>query len=132
MSSGLESLSREDLLALLALQQRQIEDLKSTVVALTDKVRDLESRLGRNSGNSSMSPSSDVFVKPERRKKPSSGRPRGKQPGAPGMSLELVEHPDRLLDKFPPDCASCGSVLPRISAAFALLRLSDFVGGCSR
>ena len=52
MSSGLESLSREELFALIALQQRQIEDLKSTVSALTDKVRDLESKLGRNPGNS--------------------------------------------------------------------------------
>jgi len=125
VSSGLESLSREDLLALLALQQRQIEDLKSTVVALTDKVRDLESRLGRNSGNSSMPPSSDVFVKPERRKKPSSGRPRGKQPGAPGVSLELVEHPDRQLDEFPLDCAGCGSVLPRVSAGFTRRQCHD-------
>ena len=125
MSSGLESLSREDLLALIALQQRQIEDLKSTVVALSDKVRDLESRLGRNSGNSSMPPSSDVFVKPERRRKPSSGRPRGKQPGAGGMSLELVEHPDATLNEFPADCAECGSALPRISCGFTRRQCHD-------
>ncbi|WP_370352468.1 DUF6444 domain-containing protein [Catenulispora sp. EB89] len=81
---GLESPSREDLLALLALQQRQIEDPKSTVVRLTDEVVELRARLGRNSGYSSMPQSSDMFVKPERRKKRSSGQPRGKQPGAPG------------------------------------------------
>ena len=49
MSSGLESLSREDLLALLALQQRQIEDLKSTVARLAEEVTELRARLGRNS-----------------------------------------------------------------------------------
>ena len=125
MSSGLESLSREDLLALLELQQRQIEDLKSTVAALNDKVRDLESRLGRNSGNSSMPPSSDMFVKPERRKKPSSGRPRGKQSGAGGTSLALVEHPDVEVDVFPPTCAGCGAVLPEVSAGFARRQCHD-------
>ncbi|MEY9894790.1 transposase [Catenulispora sp. MAP5-51] len=127
MLSRLESLSREDLLALLALQQRQIEDLKSTVVALTDKVRDLESRLGRNSGNSSMPPSSDIFVKPERRKKPSSGRPRGKEPGAPGMSLKLVERPDQQLDEFPPECGGCRSALPKASVGFTRRQCHDIL-----
>ena len=55
--SGLESLSCEDLLALVTIQQRQIEDLKSTVGALADEVERLRSQLGRNSGNSSMPPS---------------------------------------------------------------------------
>ncbi|MBS2966510.1 hypothetical protein KGA66_25950 [Actinocrinis puniceicyclus] len=45
--SGLESLSREDLLTLIAMQQRTIEELKA-------RVAELERRLGRNSGNSSM------------------------------------------------------------------------------
>jgi hypothetical protein len=42
---GLESLSREDLLSLVTIQQRQNEDLKSTVGALTDEVRRLRSQL---------------------------------------------------------------------------------------
>ena len=109
--AGLESLSREDLLALVAIQQRQIEDLKSTVVALSDEVQRLRSQLGRNSGNSSMPPSSDVFVKPERRKKPSSGRSKGKQPGSPGAGLAMVEHPDAVVDVFPPECQYCGGGL---------------------
>jgi transposase len=125
VSSGLESLSREDLLALLALQQQQIEDLKSTVVRLTEEVTELRARLGRNSGNSSMPSSSDVFVKPERRKKPSSGRSRGKQPGAPGASLELVERPDVELDLFPEDCSGCGTALPKVSAGFTRRQCHD-------
>jgi len=92
-----------------AIQQRQIEDLKSTVGALADEVERLRSQLGRNSGNSSMPPSSDGFVKPERRKKPSSGRPRGKQPDAPGAGLGMVEHPDVVVDVFPPACGYCGT-----------------------
>ena len=102
--SGLESLSREDLLGLIAMQQRQIEDLK-------EQVADLQARLDRNSGNSSMPPSSDGFAKPERRKKPSSGRSKGKQPGSPGTGLALMEHPDATVDVFPPACGGCGSAL---------------------
>lgn len=125
MSSGLESLSREDLLALLALQQRQIEDLKSTVVRLTEEVTELRAKLGRNSGNSSMPPSSDVFVKPERRKKPSSGRPRGKQSGADGTSLALVERPDVEVDVFPQSCLDCGAALPKASVGFSRRQCHD-------
>jgi len=121
----LESLSREDLLALLALQQRQIEDLKFTVVRLTEEVSELRAKLGRNSGNSSMPPSSDVFAKPDRRKKPSSGRSRGKQPGAPGVSLELVEHPNAQVDVFPQVCSGCEAVLPQASVGFARRQCHD-------
>ena len=111
MSSGLESLSREDLLALLALQQRQIEDLKSTVVALTDKVRNLESRLGRNSGNSSMPPSADDLPgrkAPGQRKRGGSGKRPGKQPGAPGAHLAWRDDPDDTVPLFPSGPCQCG------------------------
>jgi transposase len=113
---GLESLSREDLLALVAIQQRQIEDLKSTVGAASDEVERLRSQLGRNSGKSSMPPSSDGFVKPERRKKPSSGRPKGKQPGSPGA----------VVDAFPPACGHCvASLEPAASRGFARRQCHD-------
>ena len=110
----------------MAIQQRQIEDLKSTVSALADEVERLRSQLGRNSGNSSMPPSSDGFVKPERRKKPSSGRPRGKQPDAPGAGLGMVEHPDVVVDVFPPACGYCGTALePAASRRFARRQCHD-------
>lgn len=57
----------------------------------------------------------NAFVKPERRKKPSSGRGSGKQPGAPGAGLAMLEHPDETVDVFPPapfarqgPCGNCG------------------------
>lgn len=118
-------MSREGLLALLELQQRQIEDLKSTVVRLTEEVTELRARLGRNSGNSSMPPSSDVFVKPERRTKPSSGRSRGKQPGAGGTSLALVACPDVEVDVFPQACWGCGAGLAKASVGFARRQCHD-------
>lgn len=62
VSSGLEELSREELLALVAAQAQMIERLQAQVVALTVRVAELERRLGRNSGNSSMPPSLDDVV----------------------------------------------------------------------
>ena len=45
--------------AVIAEQSAAIEELKADVVALAAEVRDLRRRLGRNSGNSSMSRSTD-------------------------------------------------------------------------
>ena len=100
--SGSESLSREDLLALIAVQQRTIEELKA-------RVADLERRLGRNSGNSNLPPSSDVFTKPARPQPAAAQRRRGKRPGSAGSGLSLVENPDEVLDVFPPQCRACGA-----------------------
>lgn len=100
--SGLESLSREDLLTLVAMQQRTIEELKA-------RVAELERRLGRNSGNSSMPPSTDIFTKPAKPQAPKSSRKRGGQSGGPGGGLALVERPDRIEHEFPDACGGCGS-----------------------
>ncbi|MGW6262635.1 DUF6444 domain-containing protein [Streptomyces sp. NPDC055085] len=68
-----ESASREDLLALIGLLQRQNEELAAANERLTAWVSGLERRLGRNSGNSSMPPSSDTFGWPEKKTAPKSG-----------------------------------------------------------
>lgn len=112
--SGLESLSREDLLALVGVQQRQIDELKA-------RVAQLERQLGRNSGNSSMPPSSDVFTKPAKPQGSKSSRRRGGQPGASGGGLALVEDPDVVEHAFPRVCGGCG-------VPFAALGEADSVG----
>jgi transposase len=92
---------------LLGEQGRAIEELRA-------EVADLRRRLGRNSGNSSMPPSSDdlpgrVPPKRERRGK-GSGRNRGKQPGAPGKSMTWAE-PDEVIDHRPAGTCGCGADL---------------------
>jgi len=92
---------------LLGEQGRAIEELRA-------EVADLRRRLGRNSGNSSMPPSSDdlpgkVPPKRERRGK-GSGRSRGKQPGAPGRSMTWAK-PDEVIDHRPAGTCGCGADL---------------------
>jgi transposase len=109
---SLESGSREDLLALITLLQDQNTQLTAQIAALeehnaalaaenerlTARVAELERRLNRNSGNSSLPPSSDRFERPAKPSRPASGRKRGRQPGAPGSSLKLVENPNKIVD----------------------------------
>jgi len=134
--SGLELLSREDLLALIALQQRQIEDLKATVAEQADRIAQLGRRLGRNSGNSSMPPSSDVFHKPERPEVRKSGRKRGNQPGGAGGGLALVEHPDETEHAFPHACGGCGVLFGDLSEldslGYARRQRTDIPPACAQ
>jgi transposase len=111
MSSGLESASREDLLAVIGLLQRQNEELAAANERLTARVSELERRLGRNSGNSSMPPSLDTFGRPQKKAAPGSGRKRGGQPGAGGAGLAMTEHPYVTEDHVPAACTGCGSAL---------------------
>jgi hypothetical protein len=88
-------------------QGRAIEELRA-------EVADLRRRLGRNSGNSSMPPSSDDLpgkVPPKRqRRAKGSGRSRGKQPGAPGKSMTWAK-PDEVIDHHPAGTCGCGADL---------------------
>jgi len=132
VSAGLETASREDLLTLIVLLQRQersqaelVAELSASTtalvaanaqlteanVALTARVAELERRLGRNSGNSNMPPSTDVFGLPKG-EKPGTGdvgrKPkRGKRPGAEGVGLALTGDPDAVEDVFPEACGGC-------------------------
>ena len=118
MSSVVESASREDLLAVIGLLQRQVAaaeaqtaELAAANERLTARVAELERRLGRNSGNSSMPPSSDTFGGPRKKPQVKSGRKRGGQPGAGGNGLSMVACPDVTEDHVPAACTGCGSSL---------------------
>ncbi|NBT26382.1 MAG: IS66 family transposase, partial [Actinobacteria bacterium] len=62
-------------------QQATILELRATITQLQERVRDLETRVGQHSGNSSRPPSSDLPGAPERPPSRPSGRGRGGQPG---------------------------------------------------
>lgn len=93
-------------------QAQLIGDLTARVEALTAQVAELTRRLGQNSGNSSLPPSSDRFGGPGRdRRKPTARKP-GKQPGAPGSTLERVADPDEIVDHVPVACVGYAPTWP--------------------
>lgn len=118
----MEQLSREGLLAVVSAQSAVIEEQAARLEELTAQVAELTRRLGQNSGNSSLPPSSDRFGKPAReRRKPSARRP-GKQPGAPGSALGLVADPDEVIEHLPVECRSCGGDLADAQSAGMVVR----------
>lgn len=122
MSSGLEELSREELLALVVAQaglidqlRTRVGELESLVAAQDRRIAELERRLGRNSGNSSMPPSMDDLPgrtpPPDRPAGEGGKRKRGKQPGAPGTHLAWRADPDDTVGHFPHGRCGCGADL---------------------
>ena len=101
--------------ALIAALSAQVTDLSAQLAELTGLVRELRGQLeaarraaSRNSGNSSMPPSSDDLPgrkAPAPRAKPGSGR-RG--PGAPGAHLAWSQTPDETVALFPEGSCPCG------------------------
>jgi transposase len=100
----------KELRELNAAQAAQLEELAS-------KLAGLERKLGQNSSNSSLPPSSDRGPRPPKPESPNRaarralGRKPGKQPGSTGHHLAQVEHPDHLQVHAPPCCGRCGSDL---------------------
>src|SRR5450631_1620968 len=83
---------------------------------LAAKLARLELLLSRNSGNSSLPPSS--YDQPGRklpqgkgRRKQGGGRSPGKQLGAPGSHLAWSENPDETIPHFPDGACECGAPL---------------------
>ena len=74
------------------------------------RIAELEARLGMNSSNSSVPPSSSPFSKPQSLREPSGKKPGG-QPGHPGRGFKLPHAPDQTIVLEPDHCAGCGADL---------------------
>src|SRR5215213_2784653 len=87
---------------------------QALIVALQERIRELEARLGQTSANSSRPPSSDPPEAPARPKAPPSGRKRGGQPGHRGVHRALlpVEQVDVVVLVVPEACRHCQQPLP--------------------
>jgi transposase len=103
----------------------QVPALREQVAALTERVRDLEARLGQDSSNSSRPPSSDPPWGKRRPPVPPSGRRPGGQPGHPGHFRALVprERVDVVVDHWPDCCVGCAG--PLVGARFADQRAAE-------
>ena len=115
-----ETLTREELVALvkaqaatLEAQAAEIAALKAQVANLTALVAELQRRLGLNSSNSSKPPSSDGLKKPARVSslRERSERKPGGQKGHKGETLCQAAEPDRVIDHYPDACTYCGAPL---------------------
>jgi hypothetical protein len=97
----------------IAVQAEQIAALEAMVADLREQLEKALRGLSRNSGNSSVPPSSDDGPgrKPPRRERRAAeraaARKQGKQPGSPGASMTW-EVPDRTEDHFPEGACACG------------------------
>ena len=119
--SGLEDLSRDELIALVLAQVDRIDDLVAANEALVATNKDLSVRvaklehlLSRNSGNSSMPPSMDDQpgkTPPKGKDRATSTRAKGKQKGAPGANLSWSDVPNEQRDRFPEGACECGADL---------------------
>lgn len=98
--------------------EQQVATLMEQVVALTKQVAVLTEKLGQNSRNSHLPPSSDPpGSKRGKGKQKSQGkRKRGGQKGHKGNRRELLPEAavDEFIEFFPPQCENCWEPLPQV------------------
>lgn len=94
----------------------QVATLTSQVQALTKQVAELMEKLGRNSRNSHLPPSTDPPGTRGQSTKGRGGRKRGGQPGHGGSRRTLLppEQVDEVFNLFPSHCDGCAEALPEV------------------
>ena len=114
----LDDFRREQLVAEVVGLRAENAELRAENAELRARVDRLERLLSRNSGNSSMPPSTDDLPgrkppgdKPERGGTGKPKRRRGKQPGARGAHLPWREDPDDTVSHYPSGSCECGADL---------------------
>ena len=97
-------------------QNDQIQALKEMVHQLTERVRELEARLNKNSQNSNRPPSSDGLSRKDRRaKERKSKKKRGGQKGHEGNQLKMTASPDRRTIHRATRCRRCNESLAGVA-----------------
>jgi transposase len=95
-------------------QAAELETVKGQQAALIRRVEELERKAGKDSSNSGKPPSSDpVCTKKgrDRSARERGARSPGKQPGAGGSTMKLVDDPDETFCCPPIECCGCGADL---------------------
>lgn len=88
---------------------KRLSDLEADYKQLQEEVAQLKARLNQNSRNSGRPPSSDGFSKKPAFARKKGGK-RGGQKGHKGKTLEMVQHPDQVVEHSARQC-SCGRCL---------------------
>lgn len=119
---GCSMITREEILKVYAAGPEAVVQLVLSLAGQLEKhearLRELESRLRKDSHNSHKPPSSDGLRRGKRPKslRQSGERPSGGQVGHPGTTLLPVEKPDASVVHAPSACAHCGSSLEAVPA----------------
>lgn len=91
--------------------------LKTDNIQLKEDISELKSKPKKNSQNSSLPPSQDLYsVKPNQSLRRKSGKKTGGQLGHDGSTLSQVESPNYTHDYFPTQKCSCGHKLSQKNA----------------
>lgn len=104
--SDKETISQQQ--ELLVLQSQKIKSLEEKVELLLDLLQ--KKNVKKDSHNSSLPPSSDLFSK-NKSLRPISTRPNGGQVGHKGSTLGMSETPDKIIDLKSDFCSVCGQSL---------------------
>jgi transposase len=94
--------------------RRELAGRDAVIARQADRIAQLERQVKRDSSSSSRPPSSDSPYKKkgrDRSLREKTGRRPGKQPGAPGATLGLSDHPDEIIECGPAECGRCGADL---------------------
>ncbi len=98
----------------LAERDAEIGLLREQLAVLQSQVADLAAQVKSNSRNSSKPPSSDGLAKPSPKSlRGKSGRRPGRPKGQPGTTMQLSDHPDKVVKHRPRTCGGCGKSLRR-------------------
>ena len=93
--------------ALIAAKDKLIEAQAKQIATLMARIETLERRLGLNSSNSSLPPSSDEFFKPAPKSLRVSSKSFGGQKGHQGGTLKQVGNPDTVIQLPIHKCITC-------------------------
>jgi transposase len=110
----LAGLPAAELAARLAEAYRLIAELSGQAERLAARVEELERQARKDSSTSSRPPSSDSPYRKkggDRSLRERGNRRPGKQPGDPGLTMNLVDDPDESIECPPAACRGCGADL---------------------
>jgi transposase len=100
---------RDERIAALAAENAE---LREQLAGLGAQVEALAAQVKSNSRNSSKPPSSDGPAKPSPKSlRGKSGRRPGRPEGQPGATMQLSDHPDKVVRHRPKACSCCGKPL---------------------
>ena len=111
--------------------ESQTTQLAAQVCTLEAEIAELKERLGQDSHNSSLPPSSDSPFRKWRNIHAPSGRKQGAQPGHPGAGRKLlpIEIVDQIIELRPASCKSCDALLLGFDSSPARRQVAEIIDG---